>query len=132
MDRVGIADLDPIPEEYEVYLSIPFYEIHNLKADELHMHMGVIVHQQSYLEQLVANAQIEVDQLTREFTQTWHDNYEGQNKKLNAERAQLDNGVWEQLDVAKGILRRAEAERNRLENLYKYFSRVLSSRQGGI
>jgi hypothetical protein len=131
LDKFGISDLNPLPEEYEQYLDIPFSEISDMMSEELHLRMACLTHQRNYLDNLVGNAQIEVNQLERDFTKTWHDNYEGQNKKMNAEKQQLDSGVWEELDVAKGILMRVTSERERLESNYRFFSRVLSSRQGG-
>lgn len=129
LDKFGVGEVEPLPEEYEEYLSIPLSHISELMPDELHMHMGCIVHQLGYLENLVANAEIEVRELERQFTETWHTGYEGQNKKMSAERKQLDSGIWDELDVARGILSRVQVERNRLDHAYKFFSRVLSSRQ---
>jgi hypothetical protein len=132
LDNFRIGDTEALPEEYEHYLNIPFNSVHEIMADELHMHMACTTHQLGYLENLVSNAQIEVNQLMRDFARTAHDNYSGQNKKMAAEKAQLDSGVWEDLDIANGVLSRVQVERNRLADLYKFFSRMLSSRQGGL
>jgi hypothetical protein len=132
LDKFNIPEVAPLPEELEHYLEIPFDSIHEIMSDELHMRMAAVVHQRGYLENLVANAKIEVRQLEREFIKKWHDNYTGHNKKMNAEAAQLESGIWEELDIARGILDRVTAEYNRLEDLYKFYSRVLSSRQGGL
>jgi hypothetical protein len=132
LDRYNIPELDPLPEEFEEYLDIPFHKLSNLSTEEIHTSMSALTYQLAFIDTLVANAEIEVRQLEREFTQTWHDNYEGQNKKMNAERMQLENGTWEQLDIAKGVLRRVEVEKNRLESNYRLFSRLLSSKQSGV